>query len=95
MVTATLNSKLVKQLEVNIKSRLIVQNGQNTSSISKGSARDKPPPIGPIFSIPCSFRGKMAGVVGLHPYLWGWLPPLENPRSANKTIVKYRKFGQN
>ena len=93
MVTATMISRLLKQLEVNIKSRLIVQNGQKTSGISKGRARDAPPTIGPIFSIPCSSRGNGQNN-RFAPLPLGLAPPLENPRSAHKNIVKYRKFGQ-
>ena len=58
MVTATMISRLLKQLEVNIKSRLIVQNGQKTSGISKGRARDVPPTIDPIFFNSMQFSRK-------------------------------------
>ena len=94
MVTATLNSRLVKQLEVNIKSRLIVQDGQNTSGISKGSARDAPPSYRPYFFNSMQFSGKNGQNNRFAPLPLGLAPSLENPRSVNKNVVKYRIFGQ-
>ena len=87
-------SRLLKQLEVNIKSRLIVQNGQKTVAYLRGALGMRPPPtIAPIFSISCSFRGNGQNN-RFAPLPLGLAPPLENPRSAHKNIVKYRKFGQ-
>ena len=46
-----------------------------------------------FFSIPCSSRGNGENN-RFAPLPLGLAPPLENPRSAHKNIVKYRKFGQ-